>query len=233
MKGTRERRRFPRPPLWLNLLLLLAAGATFAYARHERQVIDEKLAFVFRPSPNSPEELTHIREQLAQTDLTRTQLSRELDARMKYLSIIDSEQFYMTIDTSKKRMQFRIGRNVARECPVTIGSTSTIVAPDGRKWTFLPLKGGFGVVGKETDYAWPVPDWFYAMRHEPTPVPRPAIANGLGKYVIVLQNNYVIHSPPPPDSPLQGAKPGSFMVPEEDLAAIWPRITKDMRVYIF
>ena len=49
--------------------------------------------------------------------------------------------------------------------------------------------------------------------------------NGLGRYVIFLPNSYVIHSPPPPDSPLQGPKPGSFMVPEADLAAIWPRIT--------
>jgi len=174
-----------------------------------------------------------MREQLAQTDLTQTQLERELDARVKYLGIINSEQFYLTIDTTKKLMQFRIGRNVVRECPVTIGATSTIRATDGRKWTFIPAMGGFGITGKETDYGWPVPDWFYAMRNEPSPAQRPVIANGLGKYVIVLQSNYIIHSPPPPNSPLQGPKPGSFMVPEADLGAMWPRITKDMRVYIF
>jgi hypothetical protein len=51
--------------------------------------------------------------------------------------------------------------------------------------------------------------------------------------VIFLPDGYVIHSPPPPESPLQGPKPGSFMVSEADLAALWPRITNQTRVYIF
>ena len=63
---------------------------------------------------------------------------------------------------------------------------------------------------------------------------RPTIRNGLGKYVVSLQDNYVIHTPPPDDSPLHGtAKPGSIMVSEADLAAIWPRIDRQTRVYIF
>ena len=103
----------------------------------------------------------------------------------------------------------------------------------GRTWTFLPLKGGFNVIGKESDYDWTVPEWLYAMNDETPPAERRVVRNGLGRYVIVLANNYVIHSPPPPASPLHGPKPGSFMVPEEDLAAIWPRITKETRVYIF
>ena len=48
-----------------------------------------------------------------------------------------------------------------------------------------------------------------------------------------LPDNYVIHSPPPAKSPLHGPKPGSFMVPEADMAAIWPRISTATRVYIF
>jgi len=228
-----ERRSFPRPPLWLNLLLLIIAAATFAYARHQRQTIDDKLAVVFRPSPNSPEELMAIREELAQTDLNRAELAKELDGRLKYLDAINSEQFYIAIDTAKKRMQFRIGRNVARECAVEIGDMKTITSREGKKWTFIPLKGGFNVAGKETDYAWAVPDWLFAMQGQSPPATRPVIANGLGKYVVVLQNNYVIHSPPPPESPLRGPKPGSYMVPEADLAAIWPRITTETRVYIF
>ncbi|HXM76073.1 MAG TPA: hypothetical protein VN971_04800, partial [Thermoanaerobaculia bacterium] len=56
---------------------------------------------------------------------------------------------------------------------------------------------------------------------------------GLGRYVIVLSEDAVIHSPPPPESPLKGVKPGSFLVPEADLAAIWKRVGPRTRVYVF
>jgi hypothetical protein len=43
----------------------------------------------------------------------------------------------------------------------------------------------------------------------------------------------VLHSPPPPESPLKGARPGSFEAPEDDIAAIWKRIGPETRVYVF
>lgn len=230
----RERRSFPRPPLWLNLALLIIAAATFAYARHQRTLIEKKSAVLFAPSPSSPAELNRIREELAGMDVTEAQLEHELDGRMQYLDSLKGEQFYISIDTAKKKMQFRIGRNVVREADITPGEAKTITSKDKTKtWTFVPLKGGFTVTGKEVGYNWPLPDWFYAMRGEQPPANRETVANGLGKYVIFLPDNYVIHSPPPPDSPLQGPKPGSYMVPEADLAAIWPRVTNQTRVYIF
>jgi hypothetical protein len=228
-----ERRSFPRPPLWLNLTLLIVAAATFAFAAYQRHEIDARTAALFRPSPSSPAELNRIRDELARMDLTGAQLARELDGRMMYIESLQSAQFYLSIDTQKRVLQFRFGRDVVRECPVEIGEAKTIKAAHGKTWTFLPLKGGFNVVGKDTGYDWTVPEWLYAVRGEPAPAERRVVPNGLGKYVVILPNNYVIHSPPPPDSPLQGPKPGSFMVPEQDLSAIWPRITKDTRVYIF
>ena len=172
-----------------------------------------------------------MRDDLAKMDLTREQLARELDGRIDYLQSLRGSQFYLSIDTAKRKMQFRLGPNVVRECDVVVGEPRTIKARDGKTWTFLPLKGGFTVIGKESDYVWTVPAWFYAMTGQP-PEQR-GVRNGLGKYVVVLRNNYIIHTPPPPDSPLQGPKPGSFMVPEADLAAIWPRISTETRVYIF
>ena len=66
------------------------------------------------------------------------------------------------------------------------------------------------------------------------PYPLPTVASGLGRYVLVLSGGEaVIHSPPPPDSPLKGPKPGSIQVPEADLAAIWKRIGPRTRVYVF
>jgi hypothetical protein len=229
----RDRRSFPRPPFWLNLLLLVIAAATYAYARHHRIVLQQKTAVLFQHSGNSPAELNRMRDELSQMDLTQAEIAKQLDGRMRYLQSLQSEQFYISIDTAKKKMQFRFGRNVVREADVQIGESKTITSSSGKTWTFVPLKGGFSVVGKEDGYAWPVPDWLYAMRHENPPAEARVVPNGLGRYVIFLPNAYVIHSPPPPDSPLQGPKPGSFMVPEADLAAIWPRITKATRVYIF
>lgn len=229
----RERRSFPRPPLWLNLLLLAIAAATFLYAKHQRDVIDAKTAILFRHNENSPAELNRMRDELSQMDLTEAQLKHEIDGRMQYLQSLQSQEFYISIDTQKKKMQFRLGPAVVRESDVQIGEAKTIKSPAGKTWTFLPPKGGFSVTGKEDGSSWAVPEWVYAMRGERAPAERPTVPNGLGRYVIFLPDGYVIHSPPPPDSPLQGPKPGSFMVPEADLAAIWPRITNQTRVYIF
>ena len=229
----RERRSFPRPPLWLNLLLLVIAAATFAYARHERDVIDARFSLLFRPSANSPAELNRMRDELSRMDLTQAQLTREIDGRMQYLQSLQSAEFYLSIDTRRKKLQFRLGPTLVREADVQIGEAKTIKSPTGRTWTFLPLKGGFGVTGKEERYNWAVPEWVYAMRGEREPAARAVVPNGLGRYVIFLPDGYLIHSPPPPGSPLQGPKPGSFMVSEADLAALWPRITNQTRVYIF
>jgi hypothetical protein len=229
----RERRSFPRPPLWLNLLLLVIAAATFAYANYHRRIVQQKTDLLFRHTGSTPAELNRIRDDLSQMDVTKQQLAHELDGRMQYLESLKGEQFYISIDTQRKKMQFRLGREVVREADVQIGEAKTINSKDGKHWTFVPLKGGFNVTGKETGYAWQVPEWLYAMNGETPPATRPTIANGLGRYVIFLPDNYVIHSQPAPDSPLQGPKPGSFMIRDEDLAAIWPRITKSTRVYIF
>ena len=228
----RERRSFPRPPLWLNLALLIIAVATFAFAKHQRDVIDAKMSILFKPSPNaSPAELNRIREELSEMDLTRAQLAHELDARLQYAQSVKSEEFYIAVDTAKRKFYFRLGNDVVREADATIGERKTIKSRDGKTWTFVPVKGAFTISAKDSDYAWRVPGWVYASGAR---VEKPVVMNGLGKYVIVLQDNYIIHSPPPEASPLSGMpKPGSIMVPEADLAAIWPRIDKGTRVYIF
>jgi hypothetical protein len=228
-----ERRSFPRPPLWLNFLLLVLAIVTFAYARYERTIVKRKTALLFQPSPTNPEQINQIRQQLADMDLDRRQLTQELDGRMQYIQSLQGEQFYIAIDTAKQTLQFRIGKDVVREMPVTIGPAKTITAKDGRTWTFVPLKGGFNVEGKVTGYSWQVPDWVYAINGQSPPATPLSIENGLGKYILRLPNGYVIQSPPPAGGPLQGPKPGSYEVPEADLEAIWPRVTTDTRVYIF
>jgi hypothetical protein len=227
-----ERRSFPRPPLWLNLLLLIIAAATFVYAKHHRDVVRRETAVLFKPTPANPMEMNRVRQELSDMDLTREQLAKELDNRMKYLQSLKGEEFYISIDTKSHKMEFRIGNDVVRDADVHIGESKTVTAK-GKTWTFIPIKGAFSIIGKDDNYAWLIPEWVYALNGQKPPSTRPTVENGLGKYVVFLPDNYVIHSPPSADSPLKGPKPGSFMVPEADLAAIWPRITKNTRVYIF
>ncbi len=220
----RERRSFPRPPLWLNLLLLLLGVAGFLYARYDRQRVSARFARVLAEEARTPADVRQMKEQIAELDLTRDALKHELEGRMKFVTSLKTENFYLSIDTKVRKLRFYYGDTVLREGDITMGETRTIEA-NGRTWTFIPLKGAFPIEAKIVDYAWRVPEWL-----DPA---RPTIPNGLGKYVLFLPNGYVIHTPPSEASPLKGVKPGSYMVSEDALAGIWPRIHKGTAVYIY
>jgi hypothetical protein len=229
-----DRRSFPRPPLWLNLLLIALGLAGLAFGRYHRVRVSDRYSSVLTEQQRTPSDTRKIKEELAEMDLTRAALETELNGRMKFLQSLKSENFYLSIDTQAKKLRFYYGDTVLREADVALGANTTLKSPDGRSWTFVPVKGAFPVEAKLVDYNWRVPEWLYVMNQKPIPESRPVIEGGLGRYVIVLPNNYVIHSPPVERSPLQGPKPGSFMVAEEDLRAIWERIhTKQTPIYIF
>ena len=231
--GASDRRSFPRPPLWLNLVLLLLGVGGILYARHHREQVSKRFAHVIAEEARTPNDVRKLKEEIAAMDLTREQLQRELDGRAKFLAGLKSEHFYLSIDTKAHKMRFYYGDTILREADVQIGDSRTIEAGD-KRWTFIPLKGAFPVEAKLVEYAWPVPEWVYAMRNEPPPAERKVVRNGLGRYVIFLPNGYAIHTQPSEESPLQGPKPGSYMVSEDMLRAIWPRIHKDKtQVYIF
>lgn len=216
------------------MLLVIVALATFVFAQYQRNEIDAKTAMLFTPSKANPAELNQVREELSQMDVTEGQLERELDARMEYLHTINSEQFYLSVDTARKKLALRLGKDVVREADIQVGDAKTVKSGT-KTWTFVPVKGAFTVTDKKTNYGWVVSEWAYALRGQPVPAVRQNIPNGLGTYVVFLPDGYLIQSPPPAGSPLAGVpKPGSIMVPEADLAAMWPRITPGQtRVYIF
>ena len=221
-----DRRSFPRPPLWLNLLLILLGVAGVVFARYHRERVATRFAHVITEEARTPADVKKIKEELAEMDLTRDQLQKELEGRKKMVAGLKSEDFYLSVDTASRKFRFYYGDTILREGDVTIGDMKTIEGPDGKTWTFLPLKGAFPIEGKVVGHDWQVPEWWYALNKQPVPAQRPVIPNGIGKYVLFLPNGYVVHTPPSEESPLKGAKPGSFMVSEADLAAIWARINK-------
>jgi hypothetical protein len=219
-----DRRSFPRPPLWLTLLLLLLAVGGVLYARYDRRRVSTRFARVLAEEARTPADVKQIKDELAKIDLTRNSLQHELEGRMKFVASLKSENFYLSIDTRARKLRFYYGSTVLREDDITPGDARTITA-NGRTWTFIPLKGAFPIEAKIVGYDWRVPEWL-----DPA---RPTVPNGLGKYVIFLPNGYVIHSPPSEASPLKGPKPGSYMVSEDMMAAIWPRIHQGTQVYIY
>jgi hypothetical protein len=227
-----DRRSFPRPPLWLNIAILVLAVAILGFGKLHRERIDRQFADVAFASENVTDEIARIREELSRKDMNRAALRSELQARLDHVESLRSDAFYLAIDTEARKLRLYYGDRMVREADVTIGQPG-IVRSGSHQWTFAPLRGAFHVQKKATNPPWRVPDWVYTSRGEPVPEQRPVIAGGLGRYVIELPNDYVIHSPPPEESPLGGAKPASFMVPEEDLRAIWPRVNEEMRVYVF
>jgi hypothetical protein len=228
-----DRRSFPRPPLWLNLLLLLLGIAGILLARQHRERVSREFSDVITREQSTPADVSKIKEELAEMDLNRESLKRELEGRMKFVGSLKSENFYLSIDTKARKLRFYYGDTVLREADITIGESKTISA-NGKTWTFIPLKGAFPIEAKLVDHAWRIPEWLYAMNGQPVPAERPLIRAGLGRYVLFLPNGYAIHTQPSEDSPLQGAKPGSYMISEDAIRAIWPRIvTRKTQVYIF
>ena len=232
MRKRGPRRKLPRPGnRFLLFLFILIAVVGIAAAVH-RRVLERDFASRVTLSRAAPYEIKRLRQELADLELNEKELANALDARLKYLEAAKRNEFYIAIDTRRRDFSFHFADKTLRDAPVEIGAPRTIEAGK-KKWTFAKLTGSFSVGNKFENGGWTVPEWVYRMNGITPPRPRPTIPNGLGRYVITLGNEYVIHSPPSANSPLKTAKPGSFMVPEADLAAIWKRVGPETRVYVF
>jgi len=227
-----SRRRLPRPALWLNLLVLCLGLGTLVFAQEHRRRLGTRFVRIAQKQESSGPHVAKIRDELASMELTRESLDRELQNRLEMVRNFEATEFYIAIDTSNRKFRLHYGPEIVRETDVVIGEPR-VVNVGGKSWQFVPLKGALTVTATLIDQPWIAPSWVYAMRSLPAPATPASVPNGLGKYVIVLPNGYVIHSPPSAASPLQGAKPGSFLIAEDQMAAIWPRVSTATRVYIY
>lgn len=227
-----DRRSFPRPPLWLNLLLLILGIGGLLFARYHRDKVSTDFSDVLTEQQRTPLDARKVKDELAAMDLSRAQLKQELEGRMKFLTSLKSDDFYLSVDTQARKLRFYYGSTVLREGDIVLGEAKTVQAPSGT-FTFVPVKGSFAVQEKLVDADWKVPDWVFVLNGSKPPAELPTVKDGLGKYVIALPDGYVIHSKPSENSPLKGPKPGSVMASEQDLAAIWPRVHRGTQVYIF
>jgi hypothetical protein len=228
----RSPKRF-RPPLLFSLCLLLFGVLLGAFAVLHRRALDARFGAVVAGSKAAPFEVQRIRRDLAALDLDERALEQELAARLASLDAQGLEEFHVDCDTKSKKLTFRFGEVVVREAPLELGPARPIVAASGDRVPSAPLTGVFTVRQKMERPSWKPPAWLWVQAGLPVPSPLPSIPGALGRYVIVLSDDVVLHSPPPPDSPLKGARPGSLMAPERDLAAIWKRIGTETRVNVF
>src|SRR5690242_3087619 len=92
-----ERRRFPRPPLWLNLFLLLLGIGGVLYARQHREQVSKEFARVIAEEARTPADVRKVKEELAEMDLSREQLRQQLEGRAKFVTSLKSEDFYLSV----------------------------------------------------------------------------------------------------------------------------------------
>ncbi|HEY6051239.1 MAG TPA: L,D-transpeptidase [Thermoanaerobaculia bacterium] len=229
----RRPRKIFRPSWAVNGSLLVIAAALAVGAGLHRRSVEGRFAATVRESAGLPTEIKKARQALVDLEADEKTLGAALDARMKYAQSLGSEDFYLVLDTVHRKFLFQNGKKVVRESTAEPGPARAIEVGK-KRWTFPMLSGAFSIREKLENADWKPPAWVYAMNGVRPPDALPSVPSGLGRYVLVLSGGEaVVHSPPPPESPLKGPKPGSVEVPEADLAAIWKRIGPRTRVYVF
>ncbi|HEY6147922.1 MAG TPA: L,D-transpeptidase [Thermoanaerobaculia bacterium] len=229
----RRPRKIFRPSWAVNGSLLVIAAALAVGAGLHRRSVEGRFAATVRESAGLPTEIKKARQALVDLEADEKTLGAALDARMKYAQSLGSEDFYLVLDTVHRKFLFQNGKKVVRESTAEPGPARAIEVGK-KRWTFPTLSGAFSIREKLENADWKPPAWVYAMNGVRPPDALPSVPSGLGRYVLVLSGGEaVVHSPPPPESPLKGPKPGSVEVPEADLAAIWKRIGPRTRVYVF
>lgn len=216
---------------WGTLLvavLLVAGAATVASRvpryRAETAHFNAQLTAAQRATRDSLLAHQEKRTELAVAVLRRDMRIRSLDNSKRHLAIV--------LDDSM--LELRQGRATLRRARLTIGADSTVRAPDGRTWRLVRPVGERKIADLQRSPAYVIPEWVYVSRGQPVPSESGRrVAGGLGAYVIRLDDGTEIYSTPQTGPLADAVKPGAFMAPPGDLAAIFDAVGDDTPVYIY
>jgi hypothetical protein len=153
------RPKLPRPSLaacaaLFGLAAVLAGGAVL-----HRRFLDERLVPLLTESEAAPFEIRRIRQDLTEQELDQKSLEAELKTRLDYARSQKSREFYVVLDTGRRRFAFKFGDKVLRDAPLDIGAPRVVHVKSGKSWTFVPVTGAFSVQEKLENAEWNIPGW--------------------------------------------------------------------------
>ncbi|HEX2187384.1 MAG TPA: hypothetical protein VHG51_00740 [Longimicrobiaceae bacterium] len=210
------------------MVLFLAATAVVAARvpqyRSEAREIDARMSAAERAT----------RDRILQSRAARSEMAVALLRRELRVRGMQQKGLHLALSTEDSTLSLRHGSATLRAVPVRIGPDSVVRAPDGRTWRFVRGLGERTVRDKEASPVYTVPEWVYVSRGEPVP-PEEArrVENGLGRYVLRLNDGTEIYSQPQAGPLAEGVKPASFMVAEADLSAIFDAVDEETLVFIY
>ncbi len=171
--------------------------------------------------------------QLMSLQQDRLMLAGQLDEMETKLASTKADGTHLAIDLSDSTLYLEFNDKTLRAVKLRLGADTTVQVPGGERYTFIVPRGPFVVEKVGRNVEWQVPDWLYTLHGKAVPDVRPRITGGLGRYVLFLGENIVIHSPPVESSPLTQPYPGSFEAPEADLKALFETVKVGTKVFIY
>ncbi len=212
----------------VGVVLLIA---TVAMALRIPQYRSQAASYDARMSETERE----TRDRILNSQARRSELAVALLQRELRLRAVEENSVHLAISITDSTLSLRHGDATLREVPITVGPDSTVAGPDGRSWRLVQALGERHLVEKERDADLLVPEWVYHARGEEVPsASARSIEDGLGSYLLRLDDGTEIHTRPATGPFAAGARPAGFIVErEDDLAAIFDAISVDTPVYIY
>lgn len=175
------------------------------------------------------------RDRILESRARRTELAVALFQREMRLKAQQAEGLHLAISLEDSTLSLRHGPATLREVRVEVGSDTVIQSPDGRTWRFIRALGERHIDDKAVGEPYTIPEWVYIGRGQPVPpAEQREINNGLGRYVLRLDDGTEIYSRPDEGPFAEGVKPASFAIRgEAELRAIFDAIGRDTPVFIY